>query len=117
MLDHGMGQHRVEAAGGEGQAGAVGLQEVEVRQVLFASQPRAGVAEAIDEVDGHDRRRFLGEGQRHPAAAASHVEDPTLEAHTGLVEKGEDLGAAVVLEQGVVVLRPEAQVGVGLDGG
>ena len=78
----------------------------------LAGQPGARVAEAIDQVDGDHRGGLLGERQRHPAAAAAHVEDPALEAHTGLVEEREDLGAAEVLEQRVVVLRAEAEVGV-----
>jgi hypothetical protein len=117
VLDHGVRQHHVEAAGRERQAGAVGLQELDVGQVLLAGQPRAGVAEAVDQVDRHDLGRLLGEGQRHAAAPAAHIEDAPFEPHPRLVEEGEDLGAAEVLEQRVVVLRPEAQVGVGLDGG
>jgi hypothetical protein len=117
VLDDRVRQDGIEAGVRERQAGAVGLEELQVAEALFAGQPGPGVAEAVDQIDGDDLGCFFGEGQRHPAAAAAHVEGPALEADAGLVEEREHLGAPVVLEERVVVLGPEAQVGVGLDGG
>ena len=59
---------------------------------------------------------FLGERQRHAAAAAAGVEHAAAHRHAGALEKRDDLGAAVVLEQRVVVFGAEPQVGVRLDG-
>ena len=59
---------------------------------------------------------FFGERQRHAAAAAAGVENAPGQRHAGAIEEGDHLRAAVVLEQRVVVLGPEAEVGVRLDG-
>ena len=60
--------------------------------------------------------RLFGERQRHAAAAAAGVEDPPAQRDAGPLEERDDLGAAVILEQRVVVFGPEPEVRVRLDG-
>ena len=57
----------------------------------------------------------FGERQRHAAAAAAGVEHATADRHAGALEKRDDLGAPVVLEQRVVVFGAKPPVGVRLD--
>ena len=90
--------------------------EVEVPHAALATQPDAGVREALDRVDADDRASLFGERQRHAAAAASGVEHAATNRHAGALEKGNDLGAAVILEQRIVVFGPEPEVRVRLDG-
>ena len=61
-------------------------------------------------------RGLFRERQRHAAAAAAGVEHAAADRHAGALEKRDDLGAAVVLEQRVVVFGTEPQVRVRLDG-
>jgi hypothetical protein len=88
---------------------------VQVREALLARQHAPGVAEPIDRIDADDERRMLGQGERHPAAPAAGVEDPATDPDAGPVEHRQHLRAAVVLEQGVIVLGTKSPVGVGLD--
>ncbi len=71
---------------------------------------------ALDGIDADDGSRLLGERQRHAAAAAAGVEHAAADRDAGALEKCDHLGAAVVLEQRVVVLGPEPEVRVRLDG-
>ena len=82
----------------------------------LARQPHARVAEPVDRIDPHDLARFFRQRQRHAAAAAAGVEHAAAHRDAGALEERDDLGAAVVLEQGVVVFGAKAQVGVRLDG-
>ena len=67
-------------------------------------------------IDADDKCGFLRQRQRHPAAAAAGVEHPPAHSDASPLEEGDDLGAAVVLEQRVIVLGSEPQVGMRLDG-
>ena len=87
-----------------------------LREAALAAEPDAGVLEPIGGIDADDQRGFFGERQRHAAAAAAGVEHAAAHGDAGPLEKRDDLGAAVVLEQRVVVFGAEAQVGVRLDG-
>ncbi len=108
MLDDGVREHEIEGSGGEGQRHAVGEGEVQVRQPALAAEPDASRLEALRRIDADDEVGLLGEGERHAAAAAAGVEDAAVQNHSRPVEEGQDLGAAVVLEERVVVLGPEA---------
>ena len=96
---------------------AVGLEEPEVAERPFARERDAGLAEAVDEIDADDKVRFFGERERHAAPAAARVEHAPADPAAHAVEMREDLGAAVVLEERVVVLGPETAVSVLLDQG
>jgi hypothetical protein len=60
---------------------------------------------------------FLGQGERHPAAAAAGIEDLAGEGDPALIEPRQDLGAPEVFEERVVVFGSEPAIGVRLDGG
>ena len=87
-----------------------------LRDAALAAEPDAGVLEPIGGIDADDQRRFFGQRQRHAAAAAAGVEHAAAHRDAGALEERDDLGAAVVLEQRVVVFGPEPEVGVRLDG-
>jgi hypothetical protein len=74
------------------------------------------VLEALGRIDADDLVGLFSERQRHPAAAAAGVEHASADRHAGPFEKRDHLGAAVVLEQRVIVLGSESQVRVRLDG-
>ena len=80
------------------------------------AEPDAGVAEPVDRVDAHHLARFFRERERHAAAAAAGVEHAAAHGDAGALQERDHLGAAVVLEQRVIVFRAETQVGVRLDG-
>ena len=116
VLDHRVRQHHVERAIAEGQVHTVGQGEGEVAAVPLAAEPDAGVLEPIRGIDADDERRLFRERQWHPAAAAAGVEHPPTNRDAGALEEGDHLRAPVILEQRVVVLGSEPQVGVRLDG-
>ena len=100
----------------KGQEHPVGQREREVALFPFPAEPDAGVLEPFRGIDPHDEVGFFRERERHPAAAAAGIEHAPADLDAGALEKRDDLRAAVVLEQGIVVLGPEPQVGVRLDG-
>ena len=110
-----MGEDPVEGAVAEGQGLSVGLEKVQVPAVALLRQPHAGVAEAVDQVDGRHRVGLFGKRQRHPAAATAGIEHTAADGLPDRRQMREDLCAAVVLEQGVVVLGAEPQVRVVFD--
>ena len=79
-------------------------------------EPHAGVLEPLRGIDADDERGLFGKRERHAAAAAAGVEHSPAHGDAGALEERDDLGAAVVLEQRVVVFGAEAEVGVRLDG-
>ena len=93
------------------------LKKAQIGARPLARQRDAGLPEPVDEVDADDEIGLLGEGKRHPAATAPGVEHPPADPAADTLEMCEDLGAAVILEEGVVVLGPEAAVRVLLDQG
>ena len=107
---------RSNVAAAERQSHAVGQREGQVRDAALAAEPHAGVLEPVRGIDADDERGLLGERQRHAAAAAAGVEHAAAHGYAGSLEKRDDLRAAVVLEQRVVVFGAEAEVGVRLDG-
>ena len=116
VLDDRVRQHQVERAVAERQVHAVGQGEGQVARLALAAEPDAGVLEPIGGIDADDERRLFRERQRHAAAAAAGVEHAAAHRDAGALEERDHLRAAVVLEQRVVVLGPEPQVGVRLDG-
>ena len=89
---------------------------MQIRQPALASEADAGLLKALGWIDADDQRGFFGQRQRHAAAAAAGVEDASGQRHPGPIEERDHLRAAVVLEQRVIVLGAEAEVGVRLDG-
>ena len=77
---------------------------------------RARQAGAAEVLNADDEAGVFGERQRHAAAAAPGIENPTAHGNARAFEERDDLGAPVVLEERVVVLGAEAPVGVRLDG-
>src|SRR5262249_25430266 len=95
---------------------AVGEREVQMRQATLAGQTDARVAEAVEGIDADDLARFLGERERHPAAAAPGVEHAAADRDAGTFAKPDDLRAPVILAQGVILFQTEPLIGVRLDG-
>jgi hypothetical protein len=116
VFDDGVRQHEIEGAVAERQGHAVGEREVEMGERALARQAHAGVAEAVEGIDAHHLPRLLGQRQRHAAAAAAGVEHTAGHADARALEEREDLRAAVVLEQRVVVFGAEPLIRVRLDG-
>ena len=116
VLDDRVRQHQIEGTAAERQIHAVGQREGQVRDAALAPEPDAGVLEPVRGIDADDERGLLGKRQRHAAAAAAGVEHAPPHGDAGSLEKRDDLGAAIVLEQRVVVFGAEPEVRVRLDG-
>ena len=104
------------SASAERQRHAVGQREVQVAHAALAAEPRAGVLEPRRQVDADDRRASSANDSGMPPPPQPASRTRPRNRHAGLLEERDDLRAAVVLEQRVVVLRPEPEVGVRLDG-
>jgi hypothetical protein len=116
VLDHRVREDQIEHAGPERQRHAVGEREVQVGETALAAEPYAGLVEARRRIDPDHRLRLLGERQWHAAAAAAGIEHTPAHGHSRPLEKRDDLGAAVILEQRVVVFGAEPEIRMRLDG-
>jgi hypothetical protein len=100
----------------KGQRHAVGEGEVQVVQPALAAEHDSRAVETRERVDPDRRARLLGQRERHASAAAAGVEHAAADCHARALQERDDLRAAVVLEQRVIVLGAEPNVRVRLDG-
>ncbi len=87
-----------------------------MRQPALASKADAGLLKAFGWIDADNQRGFFGQRQRHAPAATAGVQDASGQGNPGTIEERDHLRAPVVLEQRVIVLGAEPEVGVRLDG-
>ena len=110
------GRDRTRTAA-EQQRHPIGDGKAHVPQVPLTRQLAAGLLEPIRQIDSDDRLGFFRDGDRNTTGAAPDVEHTSDNRHSRTREKCEHLGAEIVLELGVVVLRAEPDRGVGLNRG